>query len=431
MAFMMLVLVLASLFGFFAPASPTQLDDFVLYESGVDGKPIPPKSDPWYTAPPDFASAAPGQILRGRSAMGILTTTTGNCSAAYQILYRTTDSRSRPAWAVTTLFIPETMPNISNGSAELVSYQLAYNSADLNASPSYRLYISPVRDISHLLGRGFVVSVPDYEGPLAAYTAGISSGYATLDAVRAVRTAFSRSIRPGSDLRCAMWGYSGGALATEWAVELQALYAPDLNFGGVALGGLTPNITSVLVSVNGRAGAGLIPAAILGLLAQYPEVQDLVISKLKSEGSQNKTGFLEALNMTSAQASTAFRLQDIAEYFNGGFSFLQDPQVRRIINNEGQMGYHGLPQTSLYVYKAVADEVSPVNETDDLVRRYYGVGVSVTYSRNRVGGHAAESLNGQPAAIGWLQSVLAGGVDVTGCTIRDVAVGVANSSSRL
>jgi hypothetical protein len=56
-------------------------------------------------------------------------------------------------------------------------------------------------------------------------------------------------------------------LATEWATELQALYAPDLSFSGAALGGLTPNITTVLLSANGQSAAGLIPAGILGLFA--------------------------------------------------------------------------------------------------------------------------------------------------------------------
>jgi hypothetical protein len=48
-----------------------------------------------------------------------------------------------------------------------------------------------------------------------------------------------------------MWGYSGGSLATEWAAELQPTYAPELNFAGAALGGLVPNITSVLKTING------------------------------------------------------------------------------------------------------------------------------------------------------------------------------------
>jgi hypothetical protein len=48
-----------------------------------------------------------------------------------------------------------------------------------------------------------------------------------------------------------MWGYSGGALASEWAAELQVQYASEMDFAGAALGGLTPNVTSVMNAVDG------------------------------------------------------------------------------------------------------------------------------------------------------------------------------------
>lgn len=391
---------------------------------------IPPKNDPWYTAPPDFVAAVPGQILRIRPAPGNLTAVTGNCSAAYHILYRTSDSQVSPTWAVTTLFVPEQVyeaPGIPGGGGALVSYQVAYDSADLNASPSYALYTSPQEDIGQILGNGWFVSVPDYEGPLAAYTAGINSGYATLDSVRAVR---SSSFGLAPDARYVMWGYSGGALASEWALELQAAYAPGLVFSGAALGGLPPNITSVLNSINGHAAAALIPSAFLGLFAQYPTVLDFFLSNLRSDGPYNKTGFLAARNMTLDQAEPAFAMQDISKYFYGGFSFLQDPRVQHIINNEGQMGYHGIPQSPLYVYKAVADEITRIADTDALIDRYCRLGVTVLYTKNLIGGHAAESLNGQAGAVSWLQSVLTGSFHMAGCRTEVVAVNITNSPLR-
>jgi hypothetical protein len=115
--------------------------------------------------------------------------------------------------------------------------------------------------VNSSLAKGWFVNVPDYEGPLASFTAGVMSGHATLDSVRA--TLSLRETLPGLDLpedtRYAMWGYSGGALASEWAAELQVQYAPELNFSGAALGGLTPNVTSVLMAINKSYAAGLAP----------------------------------------------------------------------------------------------------------------------------------------------------------------------------
>lgn len=395
----------------------------------VASGPIPPKQDPWYTAPAGFEVASPGAILRIRSAPGNLTSVVGNSSAAYNILYRTTDSRYKPTWAVTTLFVPKpaSSSHAAPGAGSLVSYQIPYDSNDLNASPSYQLYDSPPSDIANALGRGWYVNVPDFEGPLASFTAGVLSGHATLDSVRAVRAA-SFGLSP--DARYAMWGYSGGALASEWAAELQVQYAPELNFSGAALGGLTPNVTSVMETITGQLPAGLIPESILGLSSQFPDVQEYVLSKLKTQGPYNKTAFLAARNYTLSQAELAYADQNISEYFVDGYADILVPKVMKIVNSDGQMGYHGVPQMPLYVYKAIHDEISPINDTDALVKKYCGIGATILYERNPVGGHAAEATNGGPQAVRFLESVFAGNFTMTGCKVEDIKVNITDSPLR-
>lgn len=223
--------------------------------------PIPPSQDPWYTAPDYFETAQPGTVILARDAPGRMTSLVANCSAAYNILYRTTDSHYRPAWAVTTVFVPNTT------TPALVSYQVPYDSASLDASPSYALYstsneTADYRDaVSLLLSQGWFVNVPDYEGPLASFTAGVQSGHATIDSVRAV-LGVREWLGMADYVRYAMWGYSGGALASEWAAELQVQYAPGMSFSGAAIGGLTPNVTSVLWTINGTPKVGLAPVSL-------------------------------------------------------------------------------------------------------------------------------------------------------------------------
>ncbi|RMZ92471.1 hypothetical protein DV736_g296, partial [Chaetothyriales sp. CBS 134916] len=420
--FLKLLLVAASLFSQAALAKP--LARRASCGSNSTDEPIPPSEDPWYTAPYEFEREAPGTILRVRPAPGNLTSIAGiNCSAAYNILYRTTNSRYQPTWAVTTLFIPRII------SSALLSYQIPYDSADLDASPSYSMYSGIFDDVSVSLGKGWFVNVPDFEGPLASFTAGVLSGHATIDSIRAVLNGASRFQLP-NDTKYAMWGYSGGALASEWAAELQVQYAPELNFSGAALGGLTPNVTSVFEAVNNMAGAGIIPPAIIGLSNQYPEVLDAGFSKLKTSGLYNSTTFLSTLNMTLGQAVGTFAFHDISEYFVDGFADIFNPITEPIILKDGIMGYHGIPQFPLYVYKAVEDEVSPINDTDDLVSKYCNMGVNILYQRNSIGGHTAEFINGQAAATAWLDSVLGGlyssQYNSTGCTIQDVTVNISS-----
>lgn len=192
------------------------------------GTPIPPLQDPWYSAPDGFESAKPGDVLRIREAPGNLTSLASNCSAAYNILYRTTNSQYKPDWAVTTVFVP-----VADSAAALLSYQIPYDSAWLDASPSYALYTSDgtrsLLDISTGLSSGWFVNVPDYEGPLASFTAGVQSGHATIDSIRATFNA-NETLGLYVNARYALWGYSGGALASEWAAELAVQYAPEVSF---------------------------------------------------------------------------------------------------------------------------------------------------------------------------------------------------------
>jgi hypothetical protein len=124
-----LVLLFALLRTTLAVGSTAERTSLALTTAGA--APLPPSKDPFYTAPQGYESAAPGAVLRVRSVPGFAKGI-ANCSAAYNILYRTTDSNYKAAWAVTTLLVPQLIPSIltSNGTAAspgsiLLSYQVS------------------------------------------------------------------------------------------------------------------------------------------------------------------------------------------------------------------------------------------------------------------------------------------------------------------
>lgn len=87
----------------------------------------------------------------------------------------------------------------------------------------------------------------------------------------------------------------------------------------------------------------------------------------------------------------------------------------------------------VFAYKAIADEISVVKDTDDLIARYCTVGADILYERNTVGGHTAEFVNGNLRQAEWLAAAFAGRLSEvyagksgpgTGCTRRDVTVGI-------
>ena len=119
----------------------------------------------------------------------------------------------------------------------MISYQSAYDSLNQNHEPSYA--ISGGRTLGGLvsgvelavfgpfLADGYTVIVCDTEGQRADFAAGPEYGMNTLDSIRAAFN--SSTVGLSSDTKVAMLGYSGGAIATEWAAELAPTYAPDVN----------------------------------------------------------------------------------------------------------------------------------------------------------------------------------------------------------
>ncbi|CEI62091.1 hypothetical protein FVEN_g3124 [Fusarium venenatum] len=395
-------------------------------------EPVPPSKDPWYTAPPGFENAEPGTVLRVRPAPGNLTSITTNSSASYNILYRTTDSHFKPTWAVTTLLVPELGPDSlaqqKYQQSALLSFHVPYDSADVDASPSYTMYsASNDSSASYMaaLGSGLFVSVPDYEGPLASFTAGIMSGHAILDSIRAVMSV-GLGLNVTNSPRVALWGYSGGAFATEWASELAVQYAPDLTAGpvvGAAMGAPLANLSAFMHSTNGQAMAGVIPNTLLGLTSQYPDVRKYLVSKLNDDSHYNKTSFLAAEGFTITESGAAFAEIDINKYFQNGTDILNDPKILALINREGIMGYHGVPQWPLFIYQAIPDEVTPISGTDAVVKRYCGVGANILYERNTVGSHFEEATDSNGAAVQWLEDIFSSQHDTNrtpDCVIKDV-----------
>ena len=92
----------------------------------------------------------------------------------------------------------------------------------------------------------------------------------TLDSIRAAFNASAVGI--ASDAKVALLGYSGGAIASEWAAELAPTYAPDVNARliGAAIGGLLVHPAHNLHYVEGTSvWAGVMPMALVGIARAF------------------------------------------------------------------------------------------------------------------------------------------------------------------
>lgn len=137
--------------------------------------------------------------------------------------------------------------------------------------------------------------------------------------------------------------------------------------------------------------------------------------------------------MNITQTNDIFAFQDISQYFVDGFAWIDNRLMQAVFDRDGQMGYHGVLQVPIYAYKATANLISPVTDTDALLARFCGIGVKdpVREEYCTVRGHGADATNGYPAAVAWLDSLLGGTYAQTyqtvGCTVRNVTVNITDS----
>lgn len=109
-----------------------------------------------------------------------------------------------------------------------------------------------------------------------------------------------------------------------------------------------------------------------------------------------------------------------------GLADLTSTEVTAVVDQDGVMGYHGVPQMPVYAYKAIGDQISAIGETDALIEQFCAAGANILYQRNTVGNHGQEEVNGDQAATAFLDAVLTGtyadSYSTTGCTIENVTV---------
>lgn len=353
-----------------------------------------PDNDPFYAQPVPMPAGAPGEIIDQRP-------TTIRALAipvpvrAWQVKYLSTDTKGQKTANIATVIQP-----FLHG-RKLVSYQTAYDGLDADCAPSYGFAtgINPPAyeeaAILPLLLAGYTVVSADYEGPHYQWAAGVNSGQGVLDGIRAAQAL----TKLGPDTPTALWGYSGGALASQWANELKSTYAPELNIVGVAAGGVPADIEAIARAIDGTALSGVYFGATVGLSRAYPEVD--VDQLLNDKG---KAAFETLGHQCIGEFSVQFAFQHMRDYVTVP-ELLDVPVIRQVIA-ENTMG-HRLPAAPTYIYQGTHDELAITPPVDTLVQTYCGMGATVQYVKIP-GEHITTAGTGVPGALAYVNNRLAG-----------------------
>lgn len=392
----------------------------------AEAQPPPPQEDPFYQPPDGFADTAPGTVLRSREVQLAVLTVLPLKVESWQLLYRTTDLFGNADTTVTTVLLPAGAQRDPN--RPLLSHQAFYDSSNPACGPSYVLrqgtgmagvegmhITTELQNIAGALQQGWAVSVPDHEGRQGHLAVAREPGYMVLDGIRAAQQFTPLGLHADSEV--ALWGFSGGGMATGWTVEMAPTYAPELNIVGAAMGAPTPDIRS-LVHLNGSGFSSLVGIGIASLANAYPRFGAAVRAHMTPEGQALMAKTRSQCLIRNA-ATNLF--VDYERYLTLPIDeFLALPEVKETFDQTILGG--NAPTTPLFVYQGVYDEAVPWFTTDKMVRQYCAAGASVTYKRDHASEHLTLPALGMYDAFTWLKERLNTDNPVSaGCSTRDVA----------
>jgi hypothetical protein len=377
--------------------------------SAATAGPIPvPEQDSFYAVPTNVGTYRNGQVISSR-AVSASTFEIKLPAKAWQVKYRTENSRGRASATVTTVLVPKAAWT-GPGARPLVSYQTAEDGVAGRCAPSYALRAgldggltgsySETPLIATALAKGWAVSVPDYEGPRSEFLVAGTQAKGVLDGVRAARNFGPAGISTSAPI--GLWGYSGGSLASVTAAQLQPTYAPRLRLRALALGGLLGNIRSTIDAFSGSYAGGAIPMGINGFLRAYPELD---LAQYLSASGLAKVKESSADCIFDAVPRYPFLKLSAIEAVPDALSL---PPVMRMLNANSPLHMAGVPQVPIYHYHTVLDELAPIAPARATLRKFCAHGTVVQSVEKLLGEHLTEIALGAPGALQFLSDRFAG-----------------------
>jgi hypothetical protein len=387
---------------------------------------LPPQQDPFYKyeGKTSLTRIAPGAVLKTRTVPfhieGIELPLT-----AVQLLYRSTSELGKPTVNVTSVLLPP----LKALTPTVLSYQSFYDSLSSEDDPSYAISggdptggeIPQVESvlIAPALLAGETVVIPDTEGEEADFSAGPVYGYNTLDSLRAALSSPATGL--SSTTKIGLAGYSGGAIATEWAAQLAPTYAPEVNSDivGAAMGGVLVDPAHNLKYVEGSSSwASVIPMSLDGLSRAF----HLDLTPYLSEYGQELLKEDESASITDEKSVPGLTWAELAK---PQYPTPESIPVFVKTANKLIMGREGTPTVPLLIGQGnggeelegtpgdkpgigPGDGVMIAGDVRSLAREYCERGVAVHYTEYQHLGHIEGAAPWLTETAAWLAGRFAG-----------------------
>ena len=385
-----------------------------------------------YTGRTPLAQIKPGTVLKTRTlsyhVAGIALPV-----QVVQLLYRSAGALGQPTANVTSVLEPPLPPL----SPRAVSYQSFYDSLNPADEPSVQIagdvtlggLITDAESvvIAPLLLQGYTVIVPDTEGQTADFASAPEYGMATLNSIRAATNSPLTGLTKATPI--GMFGYSGGAIATDWAAQLAPAYAPDVNrqLVGAAEGGVLVDPAHNLTYVNGSSiWAGIIPMSIIGIargfhidikpylnnygLQLYSSLQNASITNVL--GQYPRLTFAQLVKPRYANPASIPVLVKVENELNAGS--LGSATIPLFIGQGANGILEGTPGNKPGIGRG--DGVMVAGDVRTLARDFCASGTAVDYTQYGALSHVTTFPVWTPTALAWLDSLFAGSQAPNDCS---------------
>ncbi len=386
--------------------------------------PAMPAEDQRFLNPPldAFINKQPGEIIAAREVRPAFESLIQPDVDAWQLSFRSTNSKDEPIAAVTTVMKPR-----GGSPTNLFSFQVPEDAVAAHCAPSYTTqvlalppnyagtigpnFMLPIA--LYAVTKGWAVSIPDHEGLLSAFAAGPLSGRITLDAARATQD-FKPMNLPGRDTKIAFWGDSGGSIPTMHAAEQRASYAPDLKVAGVVSGSTLSDLREMVNYQNNGAVAGTVFTGVVGVSREYPELQQYLDQHMNPLGQGLRSVHSNVCQGWSVSLFPALNIKGLFDTPD----FTREPLPSQIFDKV-RLG-HSTPDMPVYIFQSAGDWIVPAYATDRLVNGYcQDPDAKITYRHITVGESYTQAFFSVPGTFNWLQDRF-NGVPAGGCNTAAV-----------
>jgi pimeloyl-ACP methyl ester carboxylesterase/uncharacterized membrane protein HdeD (DUF308 family) len=356
----------------------------------------------FYEVAPDLPPGDPGSIIRAEEMdMPDLD------GRAWRVLFRSEDEHGRPTVSGGMIFAPTT----AGTDRPVVAWAHGTVGMAPQCAPSRSpAPLSTIPFVNDMLGRGWVVTAPDYTGaggtgPGEKYLVNAEQGRDLVNAVRATQDLSGT----GAGNRYATYGESqggevalaGGALGPEYAPELELV-----GIGGVA----APSDVGALIQHSWErplAGWLLGPSLVRSWTRQYPNLDAAAI--LSDAGREHyaevadNNCLLDILGvLVNPRMGTFF-----------GKDPTTDPAWRDAFKaNQAPLPPAGIP---IFIGHGLDDPLIDPGISAWLTNRYCADGANVTTHWMPGVEHIMSSVDAAPAFMDWLSNLLAGQAPPSNC----------------